>query len=442
MTMARVKNRLISVCEFERIIISKKIDGIEITKQDIESLRRYIDNPPEKAFDDQADINDFLKPIRNGVQVNNYVGVLCTSTGLTIEVLPKIYGNSVKKENHQELRNLFLKMLKTVRKINGKNFEMTNLNTRRENLLEVFISMFLSESNSVIKRGLKSTYVTLQSNNKFLKGKLIMSNHIRKNHINQSNFYTEFDDFLSDSPENQVLKTTLEFLLQISNDNNNLRIIREQLSYFEFINVTYTPDITFQRINLDRNHKYYEQTLLWCQIFLRGQSFTSFGSNSKAIAILFPMEKLFESYIAALVKKNFKDHQVILQDSQYSLFDFTSQSCSDWQNKKVYHLRPDLVVRMESNEVVIIDTKWKILDKKGPSQADLYQMYAYYTRYTQKEQNVTKVILLYPYTDNYKEKVFASLSNSLTITANIQVRFVDLMSENIENDLVTVISEC
>lgn len=440
--MVRVKNRLITVREFERITSLKMIDGVEITKQDIEELRSYIDNPPVKTFNDQANINDFLKPIRNGVQVNNYVGVLRTSTGLTIEVLPKIYGNSVKKDERQELRNLFLNMLKTVRKINGKNFKMTNLNTRRENLLEVFISMFLSESDDVIKRGLKSTYVTLQSNNKFLKGKLMMVNHLRKNHTNQSNFYTEYDEFLSDSPENQLIKTTLELLLRISSDNNNLRIIREQLSFFEFISVTRTPDITFKRVNLGRNYKYYEQTLLWCQIFLRGQSFTSFGTNSKAIAVLFPMEKLFEAYIATLVKKTLKNHQVFLQESQYSLFDFTSQLGDDRQNKSVYYLRPDLVVRSDNNKVVIIDTKWKILDKKGPSQADLYQMYVYYTRYTQKEQNVSKVILLYPYTDYYKEKEFASLSSSLESTANIQVRFVDLMSENIEDDLVTIIGEC
>lgn len=439
--MVRVKNRVITVSEFERITSSKRINGVEITEQDVEVLRLYLDNPSAKSFNDQADINDFLRPIRNGVQVNNYVGILRTSTGLTIEVLPKIYGKSVKKDNDQELRALFLKMLKTVRRINGKNFEVTNLNTRRDNLLEVFISMFLSESDSVIKRGLKSTYVTLQSNNKFLKGKLLMANHLRKNNINQSNFYTEFDEFLSNSPENQLIKTTLELLLKISNDNSNLRIIREQLSYFEFISVTRTPDITFQRVNLGRNHKYYEQTLLWCEIFLSGQTFTSFGIKSKAIAVLFPMEKLFEAYIAALVKKKLKNHQVFLQDSQYSLFDFTSQFGRDRKNKKVYYLRPDLVVRAD-NKMVIIDTKWKILDKKGPSQADLYQMYAYYTRYTQKEKNVSKVILLYPYTDDYEEKEFGSVSNSLEITADIQVRFVDLMSESIEDDLVTIIDEC
>lgn len=437
--MAKINNRLITVKEFEQITCSKIIDGEEITKQDIEALRSYLDNPPEKSFDAQADINDFFKPIRNGIQVKNYVGVLRTSTGLTIEVLPKIYGKSVKKDDQQELRMLFLKMLKTVRKINGKNFEMTNLNTRRGNLLEVFISMFLTESNSVIKRGLKSTYVTLQSNNKFLKGKLLMDHNIRKNHINQSNFYTEYDEFLADSPENQLIKTTLELLLKISTDNNNLRLIREQLSYFEFINVTHAPELTFQRANLGRHHKYYEQTLLWCQIFLKGYSFTSFGNKSKAIAILFPMEKLFEAYIAALAKKSLENHHVCSQESKYFLFDFTTQGTRDKKDKQLYSLRPDLVVRSDSNEVVIIDTKWKILDNKGPSQADLYQMYAYYTRYTQKEQNVSKVILLYPHTDVYKVREFGSLSESLETTANIQVRFIDLMSENIEENLLEII---
>ncbi|ELB12331.1 McrC family protein [Enterococcus faecium] len=422
------KNRTISIREFGRIYP----DGKRIFKKDIEELRAYIDEQNSKDFSGQSDIEEFLKPIKKGVQANNYVGVLQTKSGLTIEILPKIAGRT-EEATDSKIRQLFLEMLKTVRSINGKTFKLTNLNAKKNNLLEVFISMFLTESDMIIKRGLKSSYVTVQSNEKFLKGKLLMTQHLRKNSVNQSYFYNEYDEFLTNSAENQLVKTTLEYLLQNSRDNNNLRIIREQLVYFEFVDLTNVPEQTFQKVSIGRNYKYYAQTLDWCRIFLSRKSFTSFRGSSLAFAILFPMEEIFEAYIAHKLKKSLPDANVSAQDKKYSLFDRTNET------KAGYRLRPDLVVRYENDQTTIADTKWKVLDSSGPSQADLYQMYAYYTRYRHKSENVDKVVLIYPYSTSYSENEFRSTqSSSEELGAKIQVRFVDLLSGDLDEQLVSL----
>ena len=423
------KNRTISIREFGRIYP----DGKHIFKRDIEELRAYIDEQNSKDFTGQSDIEEFLKPIKNGVQANNYVGVLQTKSGLTIEILPKIAGRT-EEATDTRVRQLFLEMLKAVRSINGKTFKLTNLNAKKNNLLEVFISMFLNGSDMIIKRGLKSSYVTVQSNEKFLKGKLLMTQQLRKNIVNQSYFFNEYDEFMTNSAENQLIKTTLEYLLKNSRDNNNLRIIREQLVYFEFVDLTNSPEQTFQKVSIGRNYTYYEQTLDWCRIFLSRKSFTSFKGSSLAFAILFPMEEVFEAYIAHMMKKSIPDANVSAQDKKYSLFDRTNET------KAGYRLRPDLVVRFEDNRTTIADTKWKVLDSTGPSQTDLYQMYAYYTRYRHKSENVDKVVLIYPYSSSYSENEFRSTQfSSEELGAKIQVRFVDLLSGDIGKQLVNFI---
>ena len=423
------KNRTISIREFGRIYP----DGKHIFKRDIEELRAYIDEQNSKDFTGQSDIEEFLKPIKNGVQANNYVGVLQTKSGLTIEILPKIAGRT-EEATDTRVRQLFLEMLKAVRSINGKTFRLTNLNAKKNNLLEVFISKFLNESDMIIKRGLKSSYVTVQSNEKFLKGKLLMTQQLRKNIVNQSYFFNEYDEFMTNSAENQLIKTTLEYLLKNSRDNNNLRIIREQLVYFEFVDLTNSPEQTFQKVSIGRNYTYYEQTLDWCRIFLSRKSFTSFKGSSLAFAVLFPMEEVFEAYIAYMMKKSIPDANVSAQDKKYSLFDRTNET------KAGYRLRPDLVVRFEDNRTTIADTKWKVLDSTGPSQTDLYQMYAYYTRYRHKSENVDKVVLIYPYSSSYSENEFRSTQfSSEELGAKIQVRFVDLLSGDIGKQLVNII---
>lgn len=422
--MKKPRNRSITVCEYQRIVVGDIIDGIEIKQYDIEQLKSYIDEENSKKNENEYAISPFLKPIRRGVQVNNYVGILQTCSGLTIEILPKIYG----VYDRQEVRKIFFKMLKTVKNIEGKQFNMTSLSASKNNVLEVFISMFILESDKIIKRGLKSSYVTLDENERFLKGRLDIQKQLQQNNINKSKFYSVFDEFKSNIPENKLLKTTLELLLRLSKDNQNLRNIRKQLVFFDKVELTYAPLDTFHQINIGRNHAYYELALEWCRIFLTENSFTSTAGESMAFAMLFPMEKIFESYVAIKMKEVHTTYNICLQDRSYSLFDKTENS------KGGYNLRPDIVVRCPEGDMIILDTKWKNLKENGPDQADLYQMYAYHTRYTDKKEKVKKVILVYPKSTAYEEQHFKSLKTDMEKEhVKIEIRFIDLFDKTFDD---------
>ena len=125
---------------------------------------------------------------------------------------------------------------------------------------------------------------------------------------------------------------------------------------------------------ITRNKKDYTTALLWSKIFLMGKSFTSFSGSKIAFALLFPMEKLFESYVAEILRKNLNKslYSISIQDKTYHLF--------DKPNKK-FLLKPDIVVKnKKNNDIFILDTKWKLLSNQksnyGISQSDMYQMYA------------------------------------------------------------------
>lgn len=64
-------------------------------------------------------------------------------------------------------------------------------------------------------------------------------------------------------------------------------------------------------------------------------------------------------------------------------------------------------------------------------------MYVYYTRYHHKLENVDKVVLIYPFSSNYSENEFLSTQTaSDELGAKIQVRFVDMLSGDLENQLI------
>jgi len=168
--------------------------------------------------------------------------------------------------------------------------------------------------------------------------------------------------------------------------------------------------------------------LMWSKVFLMGKSFTSFSGSEVAVALLFPMETLFESYIAVQLKKKLDSgYSISVQDKKYHLFD----------DPKKFLLKPDIVIKSTSEDsIFVMDTKWKVLsDAKanyGISQADMYQMYAY-----QKKYESEYVTLLYPRTESVSpDKDICFLSNDNT---EIKVRFIDLF--NLDNSLEGIVEE-
>ncbi len=332
----------------------------------------------EKFVLDNQDYAQYLKLTTKPhygkiLQAQNYVGLIQTKDGTTIEILPKI-GD----------KETLLKMLKTLKKSPFKSINTAHLKTRKMPLLEIFISMFLEELAKLIQRGIKSGYITKDENLKFLKGKLIMSQHIRQNFIHKERFYVEYQEWLCDRVENRLIKTTLNYLYKRSRSNTNQQRIREFLFVFDGIGMSKNIKSDFDKVHLDRQMRDYEQVLLWCRTFLLRNSFTPYRGSDVAFALLFDMNMLFESYVGAYLKK-YLHGSVHLQHHRHYL------AYTDEGNEK-FKLRPDIVI---DEGKIIADTKWKILSEEKTnnriSQSDLYQMFAYGKKYESEQ-----LFLIYP----------------------------------------------
>ena len=361
----------ITITEFERVYQH------DIDKKDFGDIENFI----LKNSDENA---PFLR-IASGVggkfiQARKYVGVLQTKSGLTIEILPKI----ADKNDAERSKAVFIKMLRTLKNFPFKSSNLASLKIQNLPLLEIFISMFLCELEALVKKGIKSDYVALEENLNFLKGKLNINEQIKRNSIHKERFYVGYSEFLSDIKINRIIKTTLKFLYKKSNSSKNQQKIRELLFIFDEVLECEDYKNFFEKLIINRQVKHYEQTLLWCKIFLLGNSFTPHKGNDLAFALLFDMNALFESYVGNFIKKKYAD--VSLQYSEKHLV----------ENPKSFKLRPDIFLKGK----FIADTKWKIVSSRDDiSQADLYQLYAY-----GKKHECDKLHLIYPKIDDIRQK--------------------------------------
>lgn len=365
------------------------------------------------------------------ITAKNYVGIITMKDGTTIEILPKIYSETDRDESGVRTKKLLIDMLKTLRDIPYKTLQTSNVNIEKMNIFEIFIRMFIDEMFFIVKRGLKHNYETVEENEKFFKGKMKFSQQVRYNLAHKERNYVEYDAFTANRPENRLLKATLQYLYKHSLSPKNRNDIKILLGSFGEIEASVDYKTDFSKYIPDRNMKDYTTALMWSRVFLMGKSFTSFAGSEVAVALLFPMEKVFESYIATLIKKELvpQGYAIAVQDRKFHLFD---------EPDKKFLLKPDIVITRKSDGAqFIMDTKWKILSESkanyGISQADMYQMYAYQKKYA--AQNVT---LLYPKTENVSRTDIEFSSDDGVV---VRVRFLDLFNINTIHKTIELTSD-
>lgn len=399
--------------EFGAFVCEKQIDGyVSLPEHTFLALEEFV----------LSSASEFMNlSVRKGIgkiiTAKNYVGVITMKDGTAIEILPKIYSEIDSDEQGLHTKKLLIDMLKTLYDIPYKSLQTNHLNVEKMNIFEIFIRMFIDEVFFIVKRGLKYNYESIEENVPFFKGKIKFSQQIKYNHIHKEYHFVEYDAFTMNRPENRILKAALLYLYEKSSSPKNRNDIKILLNFFGELKPSINYKEDFSKYIPNRNMKDYTTALLWSKIFLMGNSFTSFSGSNLAIALLFPMETLFERYIASLFQKEFrnKDYIVSLQDRSYYLFE---------QANKKFLLKPDIVITSKTdNSIFIIDTKWKLLSSEksnyGISQADMYQMYAY-----QKKYSAVHITLLYPKTDKIAaDEKIEFVSNDGAV---VRVRFVDL----------------
>lgn len=334
---------------------------------------------------------------RRVIQVTSFVGVIRAPDGFQIEVLPKV-GKAI-GGGAVEARQLLIEMLCC---LHGFRHVLTNraqLSAARMPLLEIFISEFLRAVEHIVKRGLRSDYRQRQDNLFALRGKLLMSPHLRQNLFRADRFFTEHDEFSTDRPENRLLHAALRRVLILTGTQANQQLARELDFVFADVPPSTQTRIDFQQVRLDRGMGYYADALAWARLILEEESPLTGSGYHNAPSLLFPMEAVFEAYVAKHLLRQLTPPLILKTQAR-------SHHLVRHREQNWFRLKPDLLIRNSERDLLVLDTKWKLLDglkgngtdKYGLSQSDFYQLHAYGLSYL---EGAGDVVLIYPRTDAF-----------------------------------------
>ena len=333
------------------------------------------------------------------VQVTSFVGVIRSPDGFQIEVLPKV-GKAIDGGDAQA-RRLLIEMLRCLGGFRHVQTDSAKLVATRMPLLEVFIGEFLLAVEHIVKQGLRSDYAVRRDNVFALRGKLQIAMHLRQNLCRRDRFFAEFDEFSINRPETRLLHAALRRTLVWTASQSNQQLARELSFVFTDVPASERPAVDFSKVRLDRGMGHYADALAWARLILGDESPLTGTGGHRAPSLLFPMEAVFEAYVAKHLTRQLA-HPFTLK-TQARSFSLVTHLGQDW-----FRLKPDILVQESSSNRLVLDTKWKLLDDKkatgsdkyGLDQGDFYQLHAYGQSYLDGQGDV---VLIYPRTDAFDE---------------------------------------
>ena len=431
--------KIITIEEYKKIWIkgtsknSSDKDKYEVIDKDkFDKLKEFI--KANKLHEEPK----FFEISKDYVIPQNFIGSI-NIDDISIEIFPKI---PLIKDNKDKKRKRFLEILEYVETFNENIYENLEIGNQDMPILEIFVSNFINEVEKILKKGLIYSYINKSENILYFKGKLDLPNHIKHNII-ENRFFMNFDEFSINSMENCLLKLALEKIKNISSDMENKAKIYQLLVHFDDIQTSgMIPAHLFRKLLIDRKNDFYKKSLDLAKFFLLDESpYSVFYNDEKEITgLFFPMETIYESYIATKLKEVIDNKfSIKIQDNSYKIFNKCEVGKNEVKkNITCFKLKPDIVLENE-NEIIILDTKWKelkspkeneIIYNFGISKEDIYQIITYIHVYNSKAKKCNKAYLVYPINNNEKLPLENDIVFSGENELKVRACFVDLSSED------------
>lgn len=391
-----VIEREITISEYEVLLRgeSSAVGGTSIRADDWDWL--YAQNSQMR------ETPAFFRPIffggERGLQARNYVGTVETPSGTRIEILPKCFTST---EDAEQSRRLVLKMLRRVFDLSTHSWRSGSLALMNEPLHEHLIELFLSGVEELVKKGIRNNYVQSEETHPFLRGRLRVEKQLHRRPGSRPEFAIEYHDFVSDRPENRLIHSAVIAVSKWTRNSNNQR--RARTLRFVFAEIPESQDYRrdLQLWSSDRSLRHYRELKSWSELILGVKSPLYMSGGFHGLSFLFPMEQLFERYVAIILKQRLAPGcRLVTQPSRHTL---VSHNNENW-----FRLKPDMIIERAGSCVSLFDTKWKIIDERlnnskdkyGLSQADFYQMAAYGDRYMRGEG---EMFLIYPHSKHFNQ---------------------------------------
>jgi 5-methylcytosine-specific restriction enzyme subunit McrC len=330
---------------------------------------------------------------RRRLKLDNYVGVVQTPCGTTVEIVPKHHAES---DGIASSRALLRKLLLAQLEVSPREVGTATIQLFNAPLTEWVMRRFLMALETLLSRGLRFEYQRVEEELSFLRGQLDVTAQLRQPPGRDHRFQVRHEVYSPDRPENRLLRLALERVRRATQDPDNWRLAQELSFRLAEVRPSRMVLQDFRAWGSDRLLALYRPIKPWCELVLQQQMPLALAGEREGLSLLFPMEKLFERFVARWLREHAPPELHIRTPA-------SSESLCEHLRSPIFKLEPDVLISSGETRWVL-DTKWKLLDstkrqdKYGLTQADFYQLFAYGQKYM---GGAGRMALIYPRTHQF-----------------------------------------
>lgn len=309
---------------------------------------------------------------------------------------------SMTKDKSIFIKNIYYMLSYAFQVLKQSNYEAVAAE-KFENAQDLFAAILAKGVAQQLKRGLYREYITKNETLSVMRGKLDMPETLRIRMQRKQRLACEFDELSENNRFNQILKTTMHYLLRDDGVKPDRKAaLKKILVFFDGIDLLEPSGIQWSRLRYQRNNKNYELLMNICYFVLDGMLQTTEKGGYKMAAFSDDhMSRLYEKFILEYYRQNHgyltevKAGQVkwnIDGDANTSMIRFLPV------------MQTDIMLRLKER-ILIIDAKYygktlqKQFDKYTLHSGNVYQIFTYVKNQDKDNTGSVAGVLLYAKTD-------------------------------------------
>ena len=344
------------------------------TLREFESLARSVLNPVASGRMQTLDETG-LRPAlnwsrRQTIAATNWVGTMQVP-GWSVDILPKTgFGDLPEKA----VRGRLLRMLAIAGMLPIEERDLHQVTAIQGRLWDCVAYGIGRRLSRTLLAGIPRLYQRHEEDSTVIRGRLRTEVMARQCPPRLERPPIAYDELSANTSLTRTLLDLCRRLIAGTTSAVVRQAVREPLDVLEQVAGEWSPsDIVSDS---DRNCARFQTFIAFHRLLIQGRTTGTGRGDAQTFSLLFPMERVFEGYVAGLLRR----HALHLGITGLRLQGGTGERylLRDECDRGVGRLRPDIFIQGDDDRPrLIIDTKWKTWDPAGPSSADLYQMHAY-----------------------------------------------------------------
>ena len=278
------------------------------------------------------------------------------------------------------IKNIYYMLSYAFQVLKQTNYESV-ASERFDHVQDLFAAILAKGTAQQLKQGLYREYITENETLTVMRGKIDMPQTIRNRIQHNQKLACEYDELSENNRFNQILKTTIQYLLRDAEvDKERKAALKKVLVFFDGVETVEPSEIQWSRLYYQRNNRNYELLMNICYFVIDGMLQTTESGDYKMAAFSDEhMSRLYEKFILEYYRQN---HPYLTEVKAAQVkWNLTGEN-DEAMIRFLPVMQTDITLRLDE-KILIIDAKYyghtlqKQFDKYTLHSGNVYQIFTY-----------------------------------------------------------------